>query len=164
MTEPATPTPTSPAPPAPPRVPLATAVNALDAARRYRAQWLLALADGAITTLDLLAQAATIEGRPLTRLRLRQVLAAQPGVGEITVRRRLDQIAAECDHPSRPGTPGLRTPGGYASMTVGWLLDNRARGARFAAWLAAVEVDRRTPAPWPGFPFTDGHGTRGAPQ
>lgn len=145
----------------PPPAPLGQAVTALAAARRYRAQWLLAVADGGVTTLDVLQQAATIPGRPLTRLTLRQLLTAQPGVGNRTVDRQLGQIAAECGTPTRRGRPGARTPGGCAAMTVGWLLDNRVRGVRLTAWLAAVEVDHRDPAPWPGYPFTDPAPTRG---
>ncbi len=130
--------------PAPPLVPVETARAALTSARRYRAEWLMALAAGTVTTMDLLQQAATTQGRPLARLGLRQILGATPGNGDATVRRKLALLADEC------GCPGLQV----SRMTVGWLLDNRTQGRRFTAWLAAVEVGRREPA-WPGFPFTD---------
>lgn len=128
----------------PPTVGLDRANSALAAARRYRAQWLLSLAYGATSTLELLRHAATVPGRPLTRLTLRQVLGAVPGVGMTTVRRQLQQLLAEC------GT-GSELPN---RVTVGWLLDTRSRGRRLVAWLATVEIDTHQPAAWPGYPYT----------
>jgi len=129
----------------PPNNPVSRLNTALENARRYRAEWLLGLTHGTVTTLELLTQASTIEGRPLTRLTLRQLLGAQPRTGEATIRRRLVQLAEECGADLKS----------VNRLTVGWLLDSRCRGRRFLTWVAVVEVDKTQPAAWPGYPFTE---------
>ncbi|MEJ7648669.1 MAG: hypothetical protein WKF57_06510 [Nakamurella sp.] len=135
---------TAPLKQAPPRaISIASAHTALERARRSRAEWLVSLSDGMIRPLDVFAQAATLEGAPLRKLTLRQVLTNTPGIGEATVRKQLTRLSREL---------GIAADHGAKSATVGWLLDNRTHGRRFIAWLGTVECDRVRPA-WSGWPF-----------
>ena len=129
---------------APPRaISIASANTALHRARRSRAEWLVSLSDGMIRPLDIFAQAATLDGAPLRKLSLRQVLANTPGIGEVTVRKQLARLSREL---------GPDVDCGDKSTTVGWLLDNRTHGRRFIAWLGTIECGRVRPA-WSGWPF-----------
>ena len=69
-----------------------------------------------------------------------------------------------CPSPLRPGWGRKRTEAVIRKVssvatgriearqiTVGWLLDPRSGGRRFAAWLDALEP--KTGPAWPGFPF-----------
>lgn len=123
-----------------PRVEVAQAAAA--AARRVRAEWLLAVAGGLVTPTDVLRAATGQDGGPLLRLRLSQLLRAQDGWGTARVRRVVDRIA-ELAAASVPP----------ARMTVGWLLDPRAGGRRWLMWCEVMHTTR-TVEPWPGFPFT----------
>lgn len=127
----------------PPPVALAVANQARAAARRYRAEWLVAVNQELVTPLDVVTQAAEDEGRPLRRLSVRQLLAAQPGWGEARVSAAIARLRSVLAEQTRA----------QGELSVGWLIDNRSNGRRFLGWLDAVHVARDTP-PWAGFPFT----------
>lgn len=93
------------------------------------------------TVAKVLEAVAEPENRPLLRLRLRMLLQYQPGWGAV----RADQII---DHV-------LSVTGAKLDkrlVTVGWLLDPRAGGRRFTAWIDALEPKKDPP--WKGFPHT----------
>ena len=134
---------------APPRN--AVTVDALNSARRraqrLRAEWLTSVHEGFMPVTDLIAYAATEDGAPLRRVRLRELLLSQERWGESRTETVLASLRAVLnlgdDLPLR-------------RITVGWLLDNRTSGQRFDAFLdvlgAATGAGRSTP--WTGFPFT----------
>lgn len=126
----------------PPRPPLARANQARRAATTYRAEWLVALAEDVVTLPDVLAHAATEEGRPLLRVRLHQLLTTQPGWGEVRAGRVLATLGEF-----------LSEPGCATGRTLAWLLDPRAGGRRVTAFLEAYFARRRHETPWPGFPY-----------
>jgi hypothetical protein len=74
------------------------------------------------------------------QLSLRQVLLAQPAWG----RKRTDAVI---EHISSIFGGRMER----RQITVGWLLDPRAGGRRFHAWLDAHQPKSRPP--WPGFPY-----------
>lgn len=121
---------------------LSTANSARARARRYRASALLAIADdnNRTTVNDILRHACTEKGRPLLRLTLKQLLLAQPGVGDETVTRILNHTVRVVGVASPP-----------RRLTVAWLLDARAGGRRFMAFCDALADNSKQP--WPGFPF-----------
>ena len=119
----------------------------LDAARRYRAEWLVGVAQGLIEPTQLVQHAATDEGAALLRVRLQKLLLARPGKGPRDADTVLQALLRE--HPSTVPP---------AKLTVAWLLDNRCLGRRFSSWLAVLHVSRKQP-PWPGFPYTAEPGT-----
>lgn len=118
-------------------------VRALNSARReaslYRAEWLMSLTAGIVTIPDLMSEAANPEARALLKLSLRQVLLSQPGWG----RRKAERILTHIE-----SVTGARME--RRKITVGWLLDPRAGGRRYAAWLDAFEPKT---TPHPGFPY-----------
>lgn len=130
-----------PAAAAPKRPPLLKANVQAAKARLLRAEWLLMVRDGLMTPADLIWEAATAEGRPLRKLRLTQVLAAQPSYSRDRAKRTVARLHDVLELSTEKS----------AKVTVGWLIDHRAGGRRVLAWL-----DQTTPrrAPWPGFPFT----------
>lgn len=118
----------------PPPTPLDVANLALTAARLVRGEWLHLLATGSVAVADLLVAAAEVDGAPLRKLRLAQVLASQEDwslerarhVVEMTVR----------------NTPGRSKP--KRQVTVGWLLDPMSDGRRlraFAEAMASLDAD-----------------------
>lgn len=111
--------------------------------RRYRADWLESLDAGLVTPMDLLKHAATPAGRPLLRLTMRQVLLSVPHTSVPAAEKVLSQLrdVTGCHDIS------------LGKLTVGWLLDNRAKGSRQAAWIGLDKQFRNSP-PWPGYPFT----------
>lgn len=121
---------------------LEVANSARAAARHLRASALVHIAEGRRTVHDIIQLAATENGRPLLRITVNQLLLAQPGVGDESVRRVLNHITnvtGAADVPIR-------------RITVAWLLDARAGGRRFMAFCDALGDNTQTP--WPGFPFT----------
>lgn len=124
--------------------PPATGVDVLNRARataaRFRAEWLHLVHDRMVTPGDVLAEAARPEAKPLLKLSARQLLLAQPGWG----RARADAVIERIITVSQAKIESRQT-------TIGWLLDPRAGGRRFAAWLDAFE-DREV-LPEPGFPY-----------
>lgn len=124
---------------------LSTARAALVDARRYRAEWLVAVAQGLTGPLDLVVQAATEEGEPLRTISLQQLLLSVPGWGHLRSAQVLRDLAGVLDVDCAV----------VGRHTVGWLLDPRAGGRRVLAWLDAHQRPR---APWPGFPFASARG------
>lgn len=114
--------------------------SARKAANRFRAEWLLMLADGMFTPADLLREAGTDAGRPLLKLSLSQVLLSLPGWG----RKRCDSILKHV-----LSVTGVKIE--QRHVTVGWLLDPRAGGRRYQAWLDAMQT--KEGPPWAGFPY-----------
>lgn len=123
------------------RPPLSLANSALADARRQRAEWLIAVAEGTVPLDDFIRHAATEEGRPLLRVKLRQLLMAQPGWGEVKTRALIDHVLAIT------GAAGMS----HTKVTLAWLLDSRAGGKRFLAFLDAITP--KAAPPHPGFPF-----------
>ncbi|MCC3292854.1 hypothetical protein [Arthrobacter sp. zg-Y1110] len=93
------------------------------------------------TVADVLRAAGTKEYRPLLRIRLGMLLRYQPGWGK-------GKAEAVVDHV-------LSVTGAKLDrrlVNVGWLLDPRAGGRRYTAWLDALEPKKDPP--WSGFPHT----------
>ena len=112
-------------------------------ARRYRAEWLVAVAQDLVTPLEMVAHAATAEGRALRKVRLVELLGTQPDAGSTTVRKTIGGVLHQLSVHGHRQPPVNR-------LTIGWVLDPRSNGRRFDALVHALEP--RT-APWPGFPF-----------
>lgn len=125
---------------APPVFDVSALNTARRAASRTRAEWLMHINEGTLTPSDLMKEAARPEARPLLKLSLRQVLLSQQGWG----RKRADGVIA---HIAGVIDGKIDT----RHLTVGWLLDPRAGGRRFAAWLDAFQP--KTGPLWPGFPY-----------
>ena len=129
--------------PSPPNVPLAKANQGLAAARRRRAEWTVGVANGMLTPLDVIVAAESNRADPLRRVRLRQLLMAQAGWGEIKADaglRRLVEVSGA-------------NVADVKKLTVGWLVHPHSRRRRLMCWLDVFEVTRDQP-PWEGFPFT----------
>ncbi|MGL5827739.1 MAG: hypothetical protein ACRCYU_23465 [Nocardioides sp.] len=114
--------------------------EALATARATRAEYLVALAEGLLTPTDVLEAAAREEGKPLRRILVQQLHMSCKGVGPGTTKRLMAELAARV-----PGCPPAHR------VTVAWLLDPRAGGRRFLAWLD-IQQPKSAP-PWPGFPL-----------
>lgn len=112
-------------------------------ARRYRAEWLLAVAEGFTSPLDLVSHAATNQGRPLRRIRLSELVGTQPGWGAGRVRKTMGGLLHQLAVHGQSQSPTTR-------LTVGWILDPRSNGRRFDSLIHAL-TPRQTP--WTGFPF-----------
>ena len=119
---------------------LAVANSARQEADRQRAEWLVSLDAGVTDVADFFEFACTLEGRPLLRVPLRQVMLAGLGFSEAKTRRALDRIQQL-----------LGVEKTTRNMTVAWLLDSRTGGKRFMAWLEATQILRSEP--WSGFPY-----------
>ena len=124
----------------PPAPTLESANAARHSAAVYRAQWLMLVHDGMVTPGDVLTDAARPEARPLLKLSLRQLLLAQPAWGRTRADAIIDKILSVTDAKIE-----------RRQVTIGWLLDPRAGGRRFAAWLDAI--DPRKELTGPGFPY-----------
>jgi hypothetical protein len=124
----------------PPQNSIGSLNRAREAAARVRGEWLLLLRDDLVGPNDVLTEASTPDGRPLLKLSLRQLLLARPGWG----RKRTEAVIRKV---SSVATGRIEA----RQITVGWLLDPRSGGRRFAAWLDALEP--KTGPAWPGFPF-----------
>lgn len=125
---------------APPAFDVSALNTARRAASRIRAEWLMHINEGTLTPSDLMKEAARPEARPLLKLSLRQILLSQQGWGRKRADSALDHVA---------GVIGGKIDRRH--LTVGWLLDPRAGGRRFAAWLDAFQP--KTGPLWPGFPY-----------
>jgi len=123
----------------PPHVPADRRDTTRRQAQQLRANWLHGVAAGDITPVQLLKFAALDEGRWLRPISLTQLLMARPGKGRGSAESLLNQLRTELRYD------------GDARLTIGWLLDARTRGSRYAAWLRVTEVGRRLP--WPNWPF-----------
>ncbi|MBG0738705.1 hypothetical protein IV500_04640 [Paeniglutamicibacter antarcticus] len=118
---------------------LETANEARRGADTYRAQWLMLVHEGMVTPGDVLTDAAGTQARPLLKLTLRQLLLAQPGWGRTRAYAIIDKVLSVADASID-----------RRQVTIGWLLDPRAGGRRFAAWLDAIDPRKELSAP--GFP------------
>lgn len=118
-----------------------TAAAARRTANRQRAEYLSSVTTGLLSVHDVITAACTTEGVALRRIALAQLLGAQPDWGRTKVRDAMTH---------------LRTIGGESRdlgrMTVGWLVDPRARGARLLAFADATHESHGPP--WPGFPLS----------
>lgn len=124
----------------------ATARAALSEARRQRAEHLVALANGILTPHDVVDAATADSGRALRRISLRQLHLSCEGWGERRTSRLLSDLAARIGLPARD----------VERETIAWLLDPRAGGRRYLAWLDVQQA--KTKGPWAGFPFSPGEG------
>lgn len=136
-----------PTPRNPPRQELGALNTALQRAQRTRAETLLAVATGMLTTWDVIDQAARDPLPDLRQLRLSQLLMAAPGWGSERALRILARtiVITGARVPTRPTLKNLR---------LSWLLDTRTGGNRMAAFCDAMMTrPARHRPPWPGFPF-----------
>lgn len=111
--------------------------------RQARTGWRHALLDGMVGVDELLAAAATVEGKPLRRLGLREVLASRPGCSQVQANRILARLRMFLNVSAEE----LPTK----AMTVAWLLDGRAAG-RSEAWAMALAGATTV---YEGFPFAE---------
>lgn len=125
---------------APPPTAVAVLNTAREQADRFRAEWLHLVHDEMVTPGDVLTEAGRPEAKPLLKVSIRQLLLAQKGWGRVRADAIIESIitVSEAKIESR-------------QVTIGWLLDPRAGGRRFAAWLDAFEP--RAALPGPGFPY-----------
>jgi len=121
---------------------LDVANSARAAARHVRAAALIHVAEGRTGVHDVIRLACTPNGRPLLRITVKQLLLAQPGVGDETVSRAIRHLLAVTGAGDTP----------VRRITLAWMLDARAGGRRFMAFCDALGDNSTTP--WPGFPFT----------
>ncbi|MPN44724.1 hypothetical protein SDC9_192289 [bioreactor metagenome] len=108
-----------------------------------RTGWRLALVQGLVSVEQVIAAAATEDGKPLRRLTLREVLASRPGCGDVQANRVVARLRVLL------GVKPDELPA--KRMTVAWLLDGRASG-RAEAWACAVGDPTTVYA---GFPFAE---------
>lgn len=139
------------APATAPAMPHEAARKLRDQAQKGRAEWLVSLDAGLLTSKDLFEEASAARGKHLLRIPLRQVLLSTKGIGEARATKVLDRIRRLL---------GVSTPA--RDMTVGWLLDSRAGGRRFMAWVDATAEHRSEP--WSGFPYSSPLVTAGRSQ
>lgn len=125
-----------------PEVPLEQANAARDRARRLRAEALMSVSCERMTVVELLEEAR--HERALGKVRIRQLLLAQPGWGNTRVSTALRRMA-------RTVGVDLTTPK-LGQLNLDWLLDPRAGGRRLMAFADAVA--ERVECPWEGFPYT----------
>lgn len=125
-------------------------VNSIDvlndarwAANALRAEWLMSITDGLVTATDLVNEACKDDGAPLRKISLQQLLLSQTGWGVPTVQTRLQLLL------SLISTNGSSSQS-WRDLTVGWLVDGRDDGRRFAAW---AEISAPQVLPWSGFPL-----------
>lgn len=120
-------------------------------ANTARGELLQLIADGILTPWEGLVAAATTDEKALSRVTLDQLVTAGPGIGQARAR----DITAQVAHVL--GTTEAHTPSGR--FTVGYLLDEQARGRRLLAVLDAfishglIREGGDLPV-WAGFPFT----------
>lgn len=120
-------------------------------ANTARGELLQLIADGILTPWEGLVAAATSDEKALSRVTLDQLVTARPGIGQARAR----DITAQVAHVL--GTTEAHTPSGR--FTVGYLLDEQARGRRLLAVLDAfishglIREGGDLPV-WAGFPFT----------
>jgi len=113
---------------------------ALTVARLDRAEHLVAITLGYLSPYDVIVLACRPERRALRRISLRELLLAQPGVGERRADAFLDLVASLLELP----VPFDR------KRRIQWLIDPRAGGRRLRAW---VDASRPKTPPSPAFPF-----------
>lgn len=98
------------------------------------------VATGQISAFDVVLAAMGPDGAPLRRIRLDQLVLAQPNVGRVRATAFLSEVAARLDE----------APGDISGKDVLWLTVPRAGAKRLYAWMDATKAHS---APWPGFPL-----------
>ena len=119
---------------------MSTQRRALSAARLTRAEQLVAIAKGLLTPEDVVDTARRADWVALRSLSLQQLVLSVPEAGPRRWREVRDRLL---------GVLGAKLSD--KDLTVGWLLDPRAGGRRYLAFIDAMRP-RREP-PWPGFPW-----------
>lgn len=119
---------------------MATQRQALSAARLTRAEQLVAIAKGLLTPQHVVDTARRADWVALRSQSLQQLVVSVPGAGP----RRWREVRGRL-----LGVLGAKVSD--KNLTVGWLLDPRAGGRRYLAFIDAMRP-RREP-PWPGFPW-----------
>ncbi|APX31740.1 hypothetical protein BH708_02305 [Brachybacterium sp. P6-10-X1] len=120
-------------------------------ANTARGELLQLISDGILTPWEGLVAAATAGEKALLRLTLDQLVTAGPGIGQARAR----DITAQVAHIL--ATTEAHTTTGR--VTIGYILDERARGRRLLAVLDAfishglIRQNADLPV-WTGFPFT----------
>ena len=120
-------------------------------ANSARGELLQLIADGTLTPWEAIVAAAASGEKPLLRLRLGQIITAQPGVGQARAHRIVEQVMHIL------GTTESHTATGQA--TLAFVLDEQARGRRLLAVLDAFIAygliqQAQDLTVWPGFPFS----------
>lgn len=133
-----------------PYSPISHARSAAREANRVRAEYLLAVADGTLTPLEVAEVSCQYEYRALRRITLMRLLTAQRGVGKAHATVILAEMMA-CLKGTRL-TDKDRSD--LPDLTLAWLIDSRSAGRRWAAFNDALTRTRTPDAPWPGFPFS----------
>lgn len=112
-------------------------------ARQVKQRWYDCITTGKKTFYDLIEAACADDGsgRPLHRLKIHLVLAAQPDCSTQRARAILRKIVALLDMPADTE---------IETLTIAWLIDSRSQGRRIAAYLD-VTVPLRVPE---GFPWS----------
>lgn len=138
--------------PTPPDYPIADLAADLAAARRVRAEWLIAIEAGMLGAADLVNTAATPSGAALRAVTLHQLFVGQPGWDGAKTARAIMAVRRICGVDRKVPTRRL---------TVGWALDARSDGRRIRALAEAlVGTDRKPPTP--RFPYPDRPATQTA--
>jgi hypothetical protein len=114
------------------------------AARRARADWLLALESGVLGVDELVAAASADPQSPLRRIRLFQMIASLPMASPSRAR---DMLAAFRRMAVMPRALPDR------ELTVGWLVDRRSNPRRITALVDALNASGRQP-PSERFPWS----------
>lgn len=117
--------------------------SGLRKANRVRAEWLMLMSEGIIGPEDILAECESPDSKALLKLSLRQILLSRAGWGRKRVGAVLGHILSVTGAKIYP-----------KHATVGWLLDSRVGGRRFAAWLDAFQT--KSGPSWQGFPYRRG--------
>jgi hypothetical protein len=121
--------------------------RALSAARQARAEMLLEISAGRLTPIEFVDMARDASWVALRRESLREVIVSAPFLGARRWREIRDRMLGVLDVEASD-----------KDLTVGWLLDPRAGGRRYLAFIDAMRT--REP-PWPGFPWEPGPGACG---
>ncbi len=108
-------------------------------AKRARSEALLMVATGQVTAFDVVVSAMGPEGGPLRRIKLNQLVLAQPNVGRVRADAFLSAVAVRLDS----------APNDLGDKDILWLTVPRAGAKRLYAWMDAAKPHT---VPWPGFP------------
>lgn len=114
-------------------------------AHRKRMQVLLTVSRGEATLEDVIRSACEPGQSALLRIRLTQLLMAQPDVGRATaygLLRRMMHVLGS----------GQGSEKSIHSLNIAWLVNPHSGGRRWDAWLDAVMTEPDVPV-WEGFPW-----------
>lgn len=120
-------------------------------ANAARGELLQLIADGTLTPWEAITAAATSGEKPLMRLRLEQIITAQPGIGSARARRIVEQVMHIVNATESHTALGR--------VTLAYIFDEQAQGRRLLAVLDAfishgLIQQTQDLTVWPGFPFT----------